>query len=107
MSKKNEFRGDDKKFDQGKLAWDLLPWKSIREVVRVFNFGATRYGEETWKDIKDPRKRYFAAAQRHMIDWWCGEKDDSDSGINHLAHAAWNILVLLWFDLTGWPEEKS
>lgn len=42
-----------KKFDQGKLQWRLLPWRSLKEVVEILTFGATKYSREEilWEKI--------------------------------------------------------
>jgi hypothetical protein len=40
-------------------------------------------------------KRVFGAAMRHLWAFWKGEEIDPESGLPHLAHAAWNIFTLL------------
>lgn len=86
------------KFDNGseKLRWDLLPWEEIEEVVKVLTLGAFKYADHNWKYVPENRKRYFAAAMRHLVAWFKGEKLDKESGLNHLAHAICCILFLLW-----------
>jgi len=91
-------RGDKNKKDTGKLMWDLLPYCQVRKVVSVLTFGAGKYSSNTWQDAKDGKARYYAAAMRHITDWWLGERNDSESGIHHLAHAACNLFFLLWLD---------
>ncbi|MDI6780826.1 MAG: DUF5664 domain-containing protein [bacterium] len=84
------------KQDHGKAMWDLLPWTAIEQVVDVMNYGATKYGEESWKGVES--KRYFAAAMRHLVAYEKGEIIDKESEIHHLAHAACNVLFMLWLD---------
>jgi hypothetical protein len=86
------------KHDSGKQRWDLLSWRGVSEVVDVLTHGAEKYGENNWQQIANPRNRYFAAAQRHLIAYWEGEKRDKESGCSHLAHAICCLLFLLWFD---------
>jgi hypothetical protein len=45
----------------------------------------------------DAERRYFAAAIRHMVAWKSGELNDSETGVSHLAHAATNLLFMLYF----------
>lgn len=91
-------RGDKYKSDNGKRMWDLLPFSSVGKIVDVLGFGAKEYGPRTWQKAPEPKDRYFAAAMRHLVAWQCGEKNDPESGLHHLAHAGCCILFLLWFD---------
>ena len=76
----------------------------MTQVVEIFQFGAKRYGDESWKTVGNARNRYFSAAMRHLTAWYEGESHCKDSGKHHLAHCAWNILVLLWLDDHGFPD---
>ncbi len=87
-----------KKYDEGKLRYDLLDPFALREVARVISFGAAKYGDDNWRELADAKKRYAAALMRHFEAWRMGETLDKDSGIHHLAHCATNALFLLWFE---------
>ena len=91
------------KNDQGKLRWDLLPFGSVREIVKVLTYGARKYSPDNWKSVPNPRNRYFAATMRHLDAWWEGEKVDDETGYSHLAHAGCCLLFLLYFEkkITG------
>lgn len=84
------------KYDEGKLRWDLVPWRQLEKVVKVIDHGATKYAPDNWKGLG--ADRWFAAALRHLTAWKEGEKGDEDSGLDHLAHAACSILFLMWTD---------
>lgn len=86
------------KADAGKARWDLVPWKAVAIMVDVLGFGAKKYGDENWRQVPDARRRYFAAAQRHLIAWYGGERIDSESGLPHLAHALCCVVFLLEMD---------
>ena len=88
-----------KKYDQGKLRWDLLPIAATREIVRVLTFGADKYGAENWCEVDEWRRRYYAAALRHLTSWYEGEKYDQETGIHHLAHAGCCLVFLLTKDV--------
>lgn len=84
----------DGKADTGKAPWHLLPWSAVAGVVDVLAHGAAKYGERSWMAVPSGRDRYFAAAQRHLVAWFEGERVDAESGLPHLAHAACNVLFL-------------
>lgn len=84
-----------KKFDDGKARWDLLPLRAAGMVVDVLGFGAAKYGPENWRKVPELRRRYYAAALRHLAAWWMGEKTDPESGLPHLAHAGCCVMFLL------------
>ena len=82
-----------RKDDQGKLRYDLVPWRALRALAAVLTHGAAKYGEQTW-NIPDPKGRYHAALMRHIEAWRSGEDIDPDSGLPHLAHAIANVVFL-------------
>lgn len=86
------------KFDTEKPRWDLVPWGAVSEVVKVLTCGAKKYGVDNWKLVPDWRRRYFAAACRHLISWTLGEKTDPETGLHHLAHAACCVLFCIELD---------
>jgi hypothetical protein len=89
-----------KKWDGGKMRWDLVPYEALEQVVARFTHGAEKYGDNNWKDLVDPEDRYFAALMRHLVLHRKGELYDPDfPGNLHLSAVAWNALVLLHFAL--------
>ena len=84
------------KFDQDKLNWSLMPWAQLEETVKVLMFGADKYSADNWKKVD--RERYENALMRHAIAYVSGEKNDPDSGMNHLSHIMCNALFLKWND---------
>lgn len=82
-----------------KLQWELLPLALVKKVVEVYHFGAKKYGPNNWQTLENGYDRYKAAMLRHIVCFEEGEKIDPDSGLHHLAHAAWNALAMLYFAL--------
>lgn len=93
-----------RKDDSGKTRWDLIPWDVMASVARVLTFGARRYGDDNWRKVPGARRRYFAAAMRHIIAWERGEPVDPDTAESHLAHAICCLLFLAGHpEITGQP----
>ena len=78
---------EGRKDDAGKARWDLVPWGTMSKVAEVLTYGAEKYGDDNWRAVPEPERRYFAAAMRHMVAWQGGEACDPESGLPHLAHA--------------------
>jgi hypothetical protein len=88
-----------RKDDCGKADWSLVPWEAMEPIVQVLMFGAEKYGPENWRDVPDAPRRYWSAAQRHLIAHLQGEVNDDESDLPHLAHAACCVLFLLALEL--------
>lgn len=87
------------KYDGEKLRTDLIPVAPILEIAKVLTYGAKKYSERNWeKGLK--WSRCYGAALRHLFAWFSGETNDTETGINHLAHAACEIIFLLEFTKT-------
>ena len=87
---------EGKKYDEGKLRWDLLPLKEVEDIVKIYTFGAEKYGENTWQKVSNGYNRYKAAMFRHLMEFEKGNINDEESGLNHLAHMAWNAIAMLY-----------
>lgn len=88
---------DSKKYDQGKLRWDLLPLNLIEKVVEIYTFGAEKYGANTWQNLEDGYNRYKAAMFRHLMEFEKGNVVDDETGKEHLAHMVWNAIAMMHF----------
>lgn len=83
------------KHDSGKPGMDLLPYDALVEVAKVLDFGAQKYSPGNWaKGIEI--SRLIAAAERHIGEYKEGRDTDPESQLNHVAHAACNLLFILW-----------
>jgi hypothetical protein len=91
---------EGKKFDGGKLRYDLIPAKPLEAVAYVYTIGAAKYGDRNWeKGIKFGR--IFAAMMRHAWAWWRGERLDPEDGQHHLAAVAWAAMCLMQLEETS------
>lgn len=89
-----------KKYDSNKLEWDLLPIDALTVIIRVFMFGASKYGKRNWENGMAFSRLYNAAA-RHMTKWYAGETVDPETGINHLAHSIVSLMMILAYQVRG------
>lgn len=76
---------------------ELLPYLPLLKIAEIYDFGAEKYDDHNW------RKGYawslsYGAMLRHLSLWWEGEDLDEESGLSHLAHAAFHILALLEYE---------
>ena len=91
--------GEGKKFDEGKIRFELLPPEALSQVAQVFTDGAKKYGDRNWeKGIL--WSRLLGATLRHLFSWSSGTTNDQESGHNLLAHACASLLMLLEYHNT-------
>ena len=90
------------KYDGGKARWDLLFLDAIEEVVKVSTYGASKYTDRNC-ELGMPYGRLYGATQRHLAERFIRGKhiNPKDGNVLHLAQAAWNILLMLAYDLRG------
>lgn len=77
-------------------AMALLPWDALLQVAKVYGFGAEKYEPNNWRRGYD-WSLSFSAMQRHLAAFWNGQEHDEESGLPHLAHAAFHVFALLVF----------
>jgi hypothetical protein len=76
--------------------FDLIASPFLWHLAEVCGFGAEKYDDDNWRKGYDWGLSY-GAMQRHLNAFWMGEKLDPESGLPHLAHAAWHCMVLMVF----------
>ena len=88
-----------KKNDSGKLRYDLITTKPLRELARVYTIGSIKYQDHNWRrGFK--WSRVYAALQRHANAFWDGESYDETDGQHHLSSVAWCAFTLMEFERT-------
>lgn len=68
--------------------------RALAAVADVSAFGHGKYGSWHGWEAVDP-ERYLDAMGRHLLAHAGGETHADDSGLPHLAHAAWCALAVL------------
>lgn len=87
---------DGKKYDNGKIRYDLIPPECLKELAKILTFGSEKYGANNWQNLENYNERYYSALMRHIEAWRSGEMHDPESGELHLSHAMCNVMFLLW-----------
>lgn len=85
------------KHDSGKRRLSLIEPLFIQTLGDVITFGAEKYAPNNWRLCEDT-SRYKDALLRHIYAYLSGEFTDPETGIEHLAHAACNLMFLQYFD---------
>lgn len=87
------------KDDSGKTRYELLPWDSLKQVADVFGYGADKYFDNSWRTQDAATyNRTFGSVMRHLTEWQMGQDVDPESGLNHLAHAVSQLLILMYVE---------
>ena len=85
------------KKDNGKVRPSLvlsdMP-RALLAVAEVATFGAEKYSDGNWLHVNGALSRYTDAKDRHRLQGGI-EAHDSESGLLHAAHEAWNALAVL------------
>lgn len=89
---------EGKKYDNGKLRYDLIPPEVIEALATVLTYGSDKYGDNNWQGLEDANRRYYAALMRHVESWRKGEEQDQESGLKHLSHVLCNAAFLLYLN---------
>lgn len=70
--------------------------QALMEVAKVAGFGEQKYDRLNYLKGYDWSLSYDAC-QRHLHAFWSGQDLDPESGLPHLAHAAWHCLAMMAF----------
>lgn len=73
--------------------------RALQAVGDVGTYGVLKYSAHGWETVPDAERRYKDALVRHMLKHFEGEQVDPESNLDHLAHMAWNALVVLELEL--------
>jgi hypothetical protein len=92
--------GGGMRHNAGKTRFGLLPAAWTRSLAEVMTKGAEKYAPRNWERGMDPAIM-IDCAFRHVDAYRRGERYDAETGCHHLAHAAWNILALMTYDIRG------
>lgn len=98
------------KLDAGKTRLGLVLGgfsKALEEVGKVGTFGANKYTDNGWKSVPNGEARYTDALFRHLLKESTEGLYDSETELQHAAHAAWNALARLELQIERVNKEKT
>ena len=78
-----------------KVDLSLLSPVALIHMAGAMMEGEGKYGRYNWRDQPVQAHIYQAAAFRHMLQWYGGERTDSKSRMHHLGHAMACFAILL------------
>jgi hypothetical protein len=80
--------------------FDQVPTRALYELAEHTGKGTTKYPDKD--GVPNFRFGYkwglsYAAAMRHMVQFWDGEDYDEETGSKHVIAAAWHMIALATF----------
>ncbi len=84
--------GDAAAREQGKIPFDLVPPEFIAMIALTLEHGAKKYEPHNFEKGLPPDD-LIRGALNHILKLQSGEIYDTDSGLYHASHAAWNMLT--------------
>jgi len=81
--------------------YDLIPKEWLDELANIFEEGAEKYGEDSWKN-KSPA--FFKDCLNHAMDHLL-RYNNGDISENQLPKVAWNVLAVRWYEMNKNPKE--
>ena len=81
------------KHDAGKPPLSMLPRGGLEACAEVMRFGAEKYTRDNWRGGFED-SRLIDASLRHLTALMNGEREDPESGLNHVGHAIFSLMVL-------------
>lgn len=92
--------GGGLRYAEGKCRVELIPPEWPWALGMVLTRGAIKYDDRNWE--RGMAWSYMVGSTlRHLFKFMTGERYDKESGNHHLAHAAWNCLALMSYDVRG------
>ncbi len=83
------------RYNQDKVQWSLVDYKSIEPMVRVLEYGCFKYSKDNWKKGM-PASQIIESMLRHTYKLLEGELVDPESGIEHVGHIQCNAMFLAY-----------
>lgn len=79
------------RYNEGKPKWSLVDFKSLEPMVRVLEYGCTKYEKDNWKKGLD-NTEVLESLSRHLFALMSGEELDPESQLPHIGHIMCNAM---------------
>jgi hypothetical protein len=77
-----------------KVPFHAIPAKPLMELGLAMMEGGRKYGTHNYRAVGVRFSTYYDSTLRHVISWWEGEDNDSDSGVHHIVKAIAGLFVV-------------
>lgn len=94
------------RYNKNKPCWSLVHFGSLLPMIKVLEFGASKYSPDNWKKPMD-KKRLLESAQRHLAALMDGEELDSETGESHMGHLMCNAMFYNYHFVIPKPEKND
>ena len=84
------------RYNEGKPKWSFVHFQSLEPMIRVLEYGTTKYAPENWQKGLD-KTEILESLQRHVAKLFDGEEIDSESGLHHIGHIMCNAMFYSYF----------
>lgn len=82
------------RYNENKIRFHLLEPFAIEKLAEVFDVGAKKYSPHNWlKGIE--WSKMIDSLKRHLSEFEKGIDYDSETGLLHMQHLAWNAMALV------------
>lgn len=88
------------RYNEGKLKWSMVHFKSLSPMVRVLMYGEKKYARDNWKKGLN-RKEILDSMMRHLTALIDGEEFDPESQEHHIGHIMCNCLFYSYFNVVN------
>ena len=84
------------RYNDGKrqLSYVMTFPEAMRGLAEVCEYGANKYERYNYMIGGASAQQHVDCLFRHLLAWYEGEDVDSESGVNHLHHATFNMMRL-------------
>lgn len=108
MNDKKKSNGNARRYNNGKLRYDLISNIALREIARTYTYGAEKYtvrdddgniisdGANNWR-LGQSWMACIGSAKRHIESFINCVDVDPESNTLHLANACWNLMTIIDF----------
>lgn len=83
------------RYNTGKPRWSLVDFDTLEGMVKVLEFGASKYSDDNWK-LGLKTKGITESLMRHLVAYLRGEDIDQESGLPHVDHIQCNAMFLAY-----------
>lgn len=83
------------RFNSDKPKWSLVPQSALIPMVRVLEYGTTKYEAFNWTKGLSITE-ICESMKRHLDAFMEGENTDKESSLSHIGHIQCNALFLSW-----------